>query len=574
MQLKKCFTVVQEINILKISQEVKKIAKNKVINTILNLKDNMSGGIVKTSKKVAELDKTSQKASKQITIMANNFKKKVSEIAVAGTKISATAAGIAGAFAFKIGLGEAMNLEGYKMQLETATKDTKKATDIMKYSIDLANRTPFEGGSMVEGAAKFEAMGMSAKKWLPLVGDMAAATNKNFDQAVEALIDAQTGELERLKEFGITKIMIAEQANKMFANEQIINNKGQIVNQEKFNEAMVELMKDKFTGGMEKQSKTMKGLLSTVTGVTKSALANMIGITSEGTIRTGSILDKLKLKVQQLADKFAQWQQDGTLDRIASEFTRVFEKIYNTVSSVFTFINKNKDIIITLGSIFAGFAVGIKVVTMLKSVIVGLQVIWGLFNGTLALTPLGWIVIGITAIIAVGVALYKNWDTIKSKAIELYESVLNNFIIPFKDMFLGMFEGVKEGFKGFANFIIGGLNNLIDGFNNFASFKIPEWVPGVGGKGININIPKIPTFALGTSYFKGGLAQINERGGEILNLPNGTKVIPSDKSDKIINNYNSKNSRPIIININAVNKDTDEIVNEMVPKIILALENV
>ena len=45
---------------------------------------------------------------------------------------------------------------------------------------------------------------------------------------------------------------------------------------------------DRFAGGMEKQATTMKGLWSTVTGVTKSALANMVGITSDGSIRSGS----------------------------------------------------------------------------------------------------------------------------------------------------------------------------------------------------------------------------------------------------------------------------------------------
>ena len=48
---------------------------------------------------------------------------------------------------------------------------------------------------------------------------------------MEALIDAQAGELERLKEFGITKAMILEQGEKMFSGEQIANNNGQIVNQ-------------------------------------------------------------------------------------------------------------------------------------------------------------------------------------------------------------------------------------------------------------------------------------------------------------------------------------------------------
>ena len=56
------------------------------------------------------------------------------------------------------------------------------------------------------------------------------------------------------------------------------------MNQEKFNEAMIALMEDRFAGGMEKQATTMKGLWSTVTGVTKSALATITGIMS-GEIR-------------------------------------------------------------------------------------------------------------------------------------------------------------------------------------------------------------------------------------------------------------------------------------------------
>lgn len=151
-------------------------------------------------------------------------------------KLGTAAAGVVATLAAKTGFSEAVDLEGYRLQLETATKDTQKASEIMQYAINLANKTPFEGGELVEGASKFEAMGMAAQKWLPLAGDMAAATNKSFDQATEALIDAQNGELERLKEFGITKAKILEQGEKMFAGVQLVNNQGQIVNQEKFNE--------------------------------------------------------------------------------------------------------------------------------------------------------------------------------------------------------------------------------------------------------------------------------------------------------------------------------------------------
>lgn len=215
-----------------------------------------------------------------------------------------------------IALTEAMNLEGFKMQLETATKSAQKAGEIMKWSVDLANRTPFETGSVVEASARLEAMGLSAQKYLPMIGDMAGATNKDLIQATEAIIDAQTGELERLKEFGIKKDDIVAYAYEKMNKTQVVNNKGQITNQEKFNEAMLALMDDKFKGGMEKQASTMKGIISTISGVMKSGMATMVGITADGTIKQGSLMDTLKSKAKTVADTFVKWQQDGTFEKI------------------------------------------------------------------------------------------------------------------------------------------------------------------------------------------------------------------------------------------------------------------
>ena len=74
--------------------------------------------------------------------------------------------------------------------------------------------------------------------------------------------------MERMKEFGVTKDMIIQQAKDMRMG-LVVNNKGQITDQAKFNEAMFALMDSKFKGGMQKQANTMKGLWSTVTGTTK-----------------------------------------------------------------------------------------------------------------------------------------------------------------------------------------------------------------------------------------------------------------------------------------------------------------
>lgn len=62
-----------------------------------------------------------------------------------------------------------------------------------------------------------------------------------------------------------------------------------------------------------------------------------------------------------------------------------------------------------------------------------------------------------------------------------------------KNIFSGIWESLKSIASGALNRIIGLVNGVISGLNKL---KIPDWVPGIGGKGVNI--PLIPTFAKGT----------------------------------------------------------------------------
>ena len=59
-----------------------------------------------------------------------------------------------------------------------------------------------------------------------------------------------------------------------------------------------------------------------------------------------------------------------------------------------------------------------------------------------------------------------------------------------KDIFKGVANGVISVMEGMVNFIITGLNWLISQMNKI-SFEAPDWVPGIGGKTIGINIPSI-----------------------------------------------------------------------------------
>lgn len=496
---------------------------NRVINTILNLRDNMSGGLIRAARNTQGVSREMQSATRSVVAFKNKALSAVTSATKSMVKLGTATAGVAATLAAKTGLSEAMDLEGYRLQLETATKDTQKASEIMQYAINLANKTPFEGGELVEGASKFEAMGMAAQKWLPLAGDMAAATNKSFDQATEALIDAQNGELERLKEFGITKAKILEQGEKMFAGVQLVNNQGQIVNQEKFNEALVALMQDRFAGGMEKQATTMKGLWSTVTGVTKSALATITGITTDGSIRSGSALDLLKGKVQLLAGKLEQWQQDGTLNRIAQQFDQGLARAAELAGQAFSWVTANGDTIrrwiVSLGSALAA----VKILQFASGVIQAVKTV-SLFAKTVGLiVAANPIVLAIGAAIAAGALLIANWDTVKAKASELWERAKETFV-GIKDSIVGAFEDAKEKVAGFFSW----LDDKVEGIPIIGS--IYKGAKSVGGWVAE----KISGHATGTSYFSGGWTRVNERGGEIMRLPGGTQIIPHDVSKRMV----------------------------------------
>lgn len=502
---------------------------NRVINTILNLRNNMSGGLIRAARNTAGVTREMESATRSVVAFKNRAGSAINSAAKSFVKFGTAAAGVTAALAAKTGLSEAMDLEGYRLQLETATKDTQKASEIMQYAINLANKTPFEGGELVEGAAKFEAMGMAAQKWLPLAGDMAAATNKSFDQATEALIDAQNGELERLKEFGITKAKIVEQGEKMFAGVQLVNNKGQIVNQEKFNEALISLMQERFGGGMEKQATTMKGLWSTVTGVTKSALATITGIATDGSIRSGSALDMLKDKVQLLAGKLEEWQQNGTLDRIAQQFDQGLARGAELVGNAFQWVLDHGDTIkrwvVGLGTALAL----VKVAQFASGVMNAVKTVklFATTVGTIVAT--NPVVLAIVAAIAAISLLVANWDKVKAKAGELWDGIKTVFG-GIKDSIVGAFNSAKEAVGSFFSWI-GDKLSALDG----AIESVPvigSIYRGIKGAGSWV-IDKVTGHATGTSYFPGGWTRVNERGGEIMRLPGGTQIIPHDVSRRM-----------------------------------------
>lgn len=112
-------------------------------------------------------------------------------------------------------------------------------------------------------------------------------------------------------------------------------------------------------------------------------------------------------------------------------------------------------------------------------------------------------------------------------------TVLGGLVDFIAGVFTGNWKKAFEGLKSIVGGALGALgaiakapiNALIDIINGFINglnqIKIPDWVPGVGGK--NMNIPKIPKLARGGVVDRATLAVVGEAGREaVVPLENNT----------------------------------------------------
>lgn len=102
-----------------------------------------------------------------------------------------------------------------------------------------------------------------------------------------------------------------------------------------------------------------------------------------------------------------------------------------------------------------------------------------------------------------------------------------------KNVFQGAWDGLKSIVTGVINGIIGVINSAISALN---SIKIPDWVPGVGGKGINI--PTLPTFAKGTNDTPDTFIA-GEKGPELITNAPGRAVYTAQQTRDIFSAQNA-----------------------------------
>lgn len=171
------------------------------------------------------------------------------------------------------------------------------------------------------------------------------------------------------------------------------------------------------------------------------------------------------------------------------------------------------------------------------------------------------------ALVAAGIYVVQNWDAIKAKAVELYQSFKTNLVdamAPVIEQFQGIWTSIQGIITGIVDFVknvftgqwsqawenaksifanvfnaltgiakaplntlIALFNSVIKSMNQLGSFKVPDWVPGIGGESFSISIPEIPMLAQGGIATKPTLATIAE-GGE------AEAVIPLSKLSQML----------------------------------------
>lgn len=357
------------------------------------------------------LQKALNKANAQISKFSQDIEKKLDRVAESGKKmknlgsnmskyVSLPLAGI-GTLAVKT----AADFEKLNVALLTTFQGNEKAAKSAFNQITkFASETPFQVEQVASAFIKLKNMGLDpSERALTSYGDTASAMGKSLDQMVEAVADAATGEFERLKEFGIRASKQGDRVKFTFrgVTEEVAFSSNAI------QEYLMKLGETKFAGGMEKQSKTFLGVLSTLKD-NIALLGNEIG----------NILFEY---INPLVDKIAVWTQKF---RELSPETKKYIVIAAALAAALG------PLLVALGAI----------VSIAPAIGTAFTVMFG---------PIGLIT---AAVVGLATALYMNWDSIKQGLVDTanYFIDLYNEITPVRiavEAVIMMFKNMMDAGK-------------------------------------------------------------------------------------------------------------------------------
>lgn len=187
------------------------------------------------------MDNASGALNFHATIDNRDFKRDVSEMesrikGMTGTVRAETSkmdagfktmiAGAVGVFTIQAAAGFRQKLievrgefQKYQAVLANSLGTQKDAAEAMQMLADFASKTPFQLDRLTSAYVKLVNQGFKPSiEQMRSLGDLASSTGKEFEQLAEAILDAQTGEFERLKEFGVKAAVSGDKITFAFKN--------------------------------------------------------------------------------------------------------------------------------------------------------------------------------------------------------------------------------------------------------------------------------------------------------------------------------------------------------------------
>lgn len=574
------------------------MGKNKVINTVLTLKDEMSGGLVaaaKAAKKSGKnIDDSMMQATRKVVAFKNKSLTALGDFAKKSVKAAGAAvAGLTAAFVALDGATEEYRVAQGKLNagFQTAgfSADVARKSYRNFYAILGDTDTATEASQLLANMAKTE---KDVATWTRI----AAGVHGTFGDSlpIEGLVESANETARTGKVTGV----FADALNWVGIMEDDFNAKlEQTTDVSKRNQLIMDTLSktydkaaDSFYANNQqvvnarRNHATLDEMLAKV-GDTSSKVKNQLwvlaGAAEDGSIRSGSALDW----VQQKAEAFGAWVEGLDLSALKQQFDENFTQGLQRAGDAMDWCREHADGLKTGVKLLAVAFGLVKLAQFNQSVAGGASALLGMgktvltmtgvlggqtaatgaataaqtgLNAAMSANPIGAVILLIEGAIAVGVLLYKNWDTVKAKAGEVWNSIKTAFG-GIRDSITGAFSAAKGKVAGFFSW----LDQKIE------SVPIIGSIYKGGKNAVSWIADRLDGNAMGTPYWRGGYTRVNERGGEIMNLPSGTQIIPHDVSVK------AAGGRSVTVNVNIQgnvigNREYTEQVGEYVGRKVLA----
>lgn len=221
----------------------------------------------------------------------------------------------------------------YEAVLRNTFQSQEKATQAMKMLQQLAADTPASLKEWTEAYIKLVNRGLKpTSQELTNMGDLAASQGKSVDQLIEAILDAMTGENERLKEFGIKAAKSGETTKFTFRGVTTeVRNSEQAIKDYLLSLGQLEGV----AGSMTVQMQELEGMQSNF-GDTVDSVFNRIGKKMEpfykGLLRRGisffSTIDKLFTSHTEVYESHLELlvQLESTVPQLMSRYEELSSK--------------------------------------------------------------------------------------------------------------------------------------------------------------------------------------------------------------------------------------------------------